>query len=267
MTAAALTSPIVDPCRSNEITANPTRPTWDIAAATTQCGVLESDFGWLQQPIGSGTSQWMLLSSARYGLTPRFDLRWGITNRIVQRGGNTRAVKGVGDDWLSARYRFFEQGRWTPAMALDYGIKIPAANPAKGLGSGFVDHEFLFIASRDLGKNHFDFNTVGTLAGGPRGHDGAAQFGLVLTRPVARKLAVVLESYGGSQPATTNRYGAALIGAEWNLRPSLVMDTAYSRAFTAGAPRQQFLVGFTYAMRPGFSPLSKGAAMARLLGR
>jgi hypothetical protein len=165
-----------DPCGLKEVTANPTRPAWDYAASTTQCGVVEMDSGWEMQPMGGGVSQRMLVSSVRYGLTPKLDLRWGITDRMAQSGGGVGSLEGAGDQWLNARYRFEEQGKWTPAMALLYGLKIPAASPAKGFGSGYVDNQFILIVSRDLGRNHLDFNTSGTVAGGPVGADAAREY-------------------------------------------------------------------------------------------
>ena len=260
-------APSPDPCFLAELTANPTRPNWDTAASTTQCGVIEVDSGWMMQPMGGGVRQNMLATSMRYGLTPKLDLRWGLTNHINQGGGGTAALEGVGDQWLMARYRFIEQSAKLPAMAFLYGAKIPMANPAKGFGSGFVDHQFAFIASRDLGKNHFDFNSVGTLVGGANGHDGSAQVGLALTRPVTPKFSAILESYGGPQPGTTDRFGAGLAGGAFTVRPTLVIDGAYTRTYTAGSPRQQFLLGLTYAIRPGFAPLPSGSLVGRLLGR
>jgi len=251
----------------SEAAANPTRPAWDYAASTTQCGIAEVDSGWMEQPMGSGVRQQMLTSSVRYGLTPKMDLRWGFTDHMTQSSWATGSLEGIGDQWLSARYRFHEQGRRLPAMALLYAAKIPSANPAKGFGTGFVDHQLIFIASRDLGKNHLDFNIVGTVAGSALGHDGAAQIGLAMTRPVNAKLSLILESYGGPQPGTSNRFGAALAGAAYTLRPTLVADAAYSRTYTAGSPRQQFMFGFTFAARPGLPLLPKGSSLARLVGR
>src|ERR1700691_738222 len=46
-----------DLCALAEVTANPTRPAWDYAASTTQCGVAEMDSGWELQPMGAGVSQ------------------------------------------------------------------------------------------------------------------------------------------------------------------------------------------------------------------
>jgi len=259
--------PGIDPCEIAEVTASPTRPNWDTSASTTQCGIIESDYGWMSQAMGAGVGQQLLVTSMRYGLTPKLDLRWGLTNHIAQSGGGRPALEGVGDQWLSARYRFLEQSRWVPAMAFDYGFKVPMANPAKGFGSGFADNQFILIVSRDFGKNHLDFNTVGTIVGQSNGRDGSAQFGLALTRPVTPKLSVVVESYGGPQPGTSDRFGAAFAGAAYNLRPTIVIDGAYSRTYTAGSPRQQIMFGMTFAIRPGFMPLPKTSAFARLLGR
>jgi hypothetical protein len=256
-----------DPCALAEVTANPTRPAWDYAASTTQCGVAELDSGWMEQPMGGGVRQQLFVSSVRYGLTPKLDLRWGLTGHIVQTGGGTAPLQGIGDQWASARYRFVEQGHIVPAMAFLYAVKIPTANPAKGFGSGYSDQQYILIASRDLGKNHFDFNTVGTVTGAANGHDGAAQLGLALTRPVTPKLSWILESYGGPQPGTSDRFGAAFTGATYALRPGLVFDAAYSRTYTAGSPRQQVLFGMTYAVRPGFAPLPRNTIFSRLLGR
>ena len=267
--AIALARPEItsDPCAQREVAANATRPAWDYAASTTQCGILETDYGFLSQPLGAGISQQMLVTSMRYGLTPKLDLRWGIANHIWQGGGGTESLQGVGDQWVGARFRFHEQGRFSPAMGFLYAGKIPVANPAKGLGSGFAGHQLLFIASRDLGKNHFDFNAVGTVVGGSHGHDGAAQFGLALTRPITPKLSGILESYGGPQPGTSNRFGAGFVGATYTPRPQLVVDCAFTRTYTAGSPRQQVLFGITYARRAGFSTLPRESAFARLLGR
>jgi len=251
---SAATQPVAvpepDPCALTEVTSSPSRPNWSNSASTTQCGVIEMDSGFIAQPMGDGVGQRMAVSSIRYGLTPTLQLRWGVTGHMAQSGGSTGPIEGLGDQTAGATWRFHEQGKWAPAFAVSYAYKIPVANPAKGFGSGFGDHQFLFIASRDLGKNHFDFNTAGVLTGERHGHDGAAQFGLALTRPITPKLSGVLESYGGPQPDTSARYGAVLFGASYVVRPSLVIDGAYVHAYTGGAPRSQILFGFTYAMRP-----------------
>lgn len=228
---------------------------------------MENDFGWLWQAIGDGVTQTVLPTSVRYGLTPRMDMRWGLPTRMQQSGGGSRRVVGVTDQWLSWTYRYQEQGKRTPAMALSYGFKIPSANPAKGFGSGYADHQLVWIASRDVRQLHFDFNTVGVLAGSPDGYEGAVQYGLAVSLPATRTVGMIVESDGGSQPGTPDRFGQALLGVSWAVRPWLVLDSAYTKAYTAGAPRQQFTVGLTYAHRPGRVAMGGGSALLRALGR
>lgn len=255
-----------NPCLTGEIVASPSRPYWDSGAATTPCGNIETDFGFVLQPMGKGVSQRLMVSSVRYGLTPQLDLRWAAINHIVQ-SGDLGPISGIGDASVSATYRFHEQGQWSPAMAFSYGIELPEANPEKGFGSGFIDHQFLFIASRDLGPVHADFNAVGTLEGEKDGREVAVQFGLAVTRQVTRRLAWILESYGGPQPGTADRFGAVLSGGSYIVRPWLVVDGAYTQTYTAGSPRRQILFGITCARRLRFGSVANGSRIGRLLGR
>jgi hypothetical protein len=152
-------------------------------------------------------------------------------------------------------------------MALSYSFKIPTANPAKGFGSGYADHQLVWIASRDVRRVHFDFNAVGTLAGVPGGYDGAVQYGLALSLPVRQNLGLIVETDGGPQPGTPDQFGQALLGASWAVRSWLVLDTGYTRAYTAGSPRQQFTMGFTYAHRPRLGGVRESSVILRALGR
>jgi hypothetical protein len=253
------------PIARQEAAASPSRPTWTGGASTSDQGELQTDFGWQWQSMGMGIGQMVLPSSVRYGVTSRLELRWGLPAHMIESGGRMAPLKGISDQYLSALFRFHEQGRWMPALAFDYGIKIPSANPAKGFGTGYIDHQLVFVASRDVGRAHFDFNVVGTVAGAPYGNDGAAQYGLALSLPLSSRLTWVLDSYGGPQPGTADRYGAVLSGGTWALRPWLVVDAAYTRAYTTGTPRQQVTVGLTHAIKPGFRSAFKSARVARLL--
>jgi hypothetical protein len=255
-----------DACTEPGIQPNSTAPMWDSPAATTQCGALETDNLMTLQPMTGGLHQEAMQTTARYGMTPRLEVRWGLPGHIFQSGGASLPLNGTTDQWLGACFRFHDQGRWMPDMALDYAIKLPTANPAKGFGTGYTDHLVTFIASRDLGRTHVDFNGVTTIAGSAQGRDAAAQFGMALTRPITTRLLGTVEAYGGPQPGTTDRYGAVLAGGAWSIHPWLSLNGGYARAYTAGAPRQQYLIGFVYTMRPGLVP-PRDSRLARMLGR
>src|SRR5450631_336738 len=106
--------PAPDPCRMAEVAVVSSRPTWTGGAATIQCGVVQSDMGWLGQPMGEGVRQWLLPSSVSYGITPRLNLRWGLPGRIAQSGGASTPLNGISDQSISGLYRFQEQGSRMP---------------------------------------------------------------------------------------------------------------------------------------------------------
>jgi hypothetical protein len=257
---------VEDPCTAAAVS-QPSRPMWTAGAQTTQCGVIENDLGWHWMALGGGVYQRGLTSTERYGITRALDVTVSLPMRLVQGGGGTGTIGGITDQSLSGMYEFLRQGRRVPAMAVSYGVTIPTANPAKGFGTGYMDHQLVFLASRDVRQLHFDFNLAGTLAGGPEGYDGAVQSGLVMTVPVRRSVGWMLESDGGPQPGTADRFGQALTGFSWAIRSNLVADAAYTHAWTAGAPRQQFTIGVTWAHRVAPGLLASPEKMSRLVGR
>ena len=256
-----------EPCVEAQIGPNAAPPTWDSPASTTQCGTLETDSSLIEEAVGAGVLQQTLATTAKYGLTSHLEVRWGLPGKIAKGGGGTPRLQGTTDQWIGACYRFHDEGRWTPDLALDFAIKFPTANPAKGFGSGYVDDQLTFIASRDWGATHIDFNLAGTIAGSSKGKDGAAEFGLALTRQATARFLWTLEVYGGPQPGTDERYGSALVGGAWSLRPWLSINSGYARAFTAGMPHEQFLLTVIYTSRPWFASLISGSRFGRALGR
>ena len=164
-------------CADPEIAMNAASPMWDAPASTTQCGVLETDNLLMLLPGPAGLHQEVVVSTARYGVSPRLEMRWGLPGRMMQSGGGSGRMAGTTDQWLGACFRFHDQGGWTPDLALDFALKVPTANPAKGFGTGYADQQLTLIASRDAGRNHVDFNVVGMIAGSSSGRAGAAQLG------------------------------------------------------------------------------------------
>lgn len=239
-----------DPCTDPELQPNTMPPTWNIQALGVQCGALETDNLAVLEPMGNGVTQWTLGTMAKYGLTPRVQLRWGLPGRISQHGSGTRPVIGITDQAVGLLYHFRNAGGWMPDLSLDYGLKIPSANPSKAFGSGYADHVGTLVASRDLGSNHVDFNVAGTVAGGPRAFDPAIQVGLGYTRTFAHNLMGTVEVFGGSQPGTGDRLGAVSMAGAWGIRPWLALNGGCFQSYTAGSPRSQLMLGFIYTMRP-----------------
>jgi hypothetical protein len=233
-------------CVSAEVSAKPTRPNVTYSTDTTQCGVVEADYGWTAQWPVAGTRQNFFSSSIRIGITSRMDFRWGDDNFVDLRNVSGTA-QGTGDNWFGFRYRFHEQTKDLPSLAFSYNVKLPTASPARNLGTGYVDHAFTFLAGKDLQKYHFDFNWVQTLAGSPSGFQNITLASLACWRPVTKRLSVVGESHGGTEPGQSS-YAAVLAGAAYAVTPRLVIDSAYEEPVAGAASGKRLLIGATYAV-------------------
>lgn len=236
-------------CNSTEITATPTRPTVTNSTATTQCGVLEADYGVTSLVPGDGTHHEVLGGSLRYGITPRIDFRWGADNMNSYSGGGTHVV-GTGDNWLSGRVALTSENQTWASTAFMYTIKLPSASVADGFGTGFVDHAFTFIASKEIRKWHFDFNTIELLGGrAASGFETNTTLALAVSHPLKGKWGAVYEAWGQTRlNEETPAFAANLVGVTYALSPRAVFDAAVDLGVTPGAPRARLLVGATYSL-------------------
>ncbi len=147
-----------------EIRANPDRPTVADPADITEYGVLEVEYGWNHAWLGGQARENDFGALLKFAALCNLEIRWSPDTVISQNG-----QRGFGDNWIGAQYRFFHQSRTAPTMAASYMVKIPSASAARGLGTGQVDQQIKFLASKDLGATHFDFNASALVIGRPAG--------------------------------------------------------------------------------------------------
>jgi len=57
---------------------------------------------------------------------------------------------GLGDLVLGVKWGFLSETNWLPAQALSFSAKFPTADEDKGLGSGEIDYDVTWIASKML---------------------------------------------------------------------------------------------------------------------
>lgn len=159
-------NPSESTCLSTVIASVPSRPTVSNATDTTQCGAVELEYGWERQWVSTGTHQSDLSGGLRVGLTPSLDFHWSSTDflSMVSPGA---AHSGFGDSWLGLKYRLSRQYKHVPSFGMFYQAKVPSADDKNGMGTGQVDHAISFLASKDIGRVHLDFNVIEVLAGRP----------------------------------------------------------------------------------------------------
>jgi hypothetical protein len=232
----------------------PSRPTVTSATDTTQCGVVEVEYGLERQWPGGGTNRDDLTGGVRFGLISNLDFHWSSSDfvHLMNPSGN-RA--GFGDTGLGLRYRFVSQTKCRPGFGMSYVVKLPSASAALG-GSGQVDHSFAFLASKNVHQLHFDFNAMELLAGrsSAPGLDHNTGFALASWLPATHRLSGVFEPYGYTElNAGTPGFASAMLGCNYRVQPRLYLDSGLDIGITAAAPRKRVFVGATYAIGNAYS--------------
>ena len=233
----------------------PSRPTVTSATDTTQCGVVEVEYGLERQWPGGGAHRDDLTGGLRFGLTSRLDFHWSSSDFLhIMDGSGNRT--GFGDTWLGLRYRFLKQTKRRPSFGVFYAAKLPSASVALGLGTGQVDHSISFLASKDVHRLHFDFNLIELVAGraDASGFDHDSGFALASWLTVTRHLNLVFEPYGYTQlNAMTPAFASAMIGGNYRVGRRLYLDSGLDLGVTSAAPSERVFIGITYAIGNAYS--------------
>jgi hypothetical protein len=220
------------------------------ATDTTQCGVVELEYGLERQWPGGGANRDDLTGGLRFGLTPKLDFHWSSGDFIHLMNGDGDRT-GYGDNWLGLRYRFLGQTKRRPSLGVFYEAKVATASVALGLGSGKVDHSISFLASKDVLKLHFDLNVIQLLAGRPAstGFDHDTGFALATWLPLTKRWSGVVEPYGyTSLNQFTPGFASTMMGFNYKVQPRMYLDGGLDLGVTHDAPHKRVFVGVTYAM-------------------
>jgi hypothetical protein len=209
--------------------------------------VLELEYGWERDWFPGAVRGYSFGALLKFAAACDLEIRWSFDPLVAQ--GSQR---GFGDNWIGAQYRFRRQTARVPTLAASYMAKIVSASAAKGLGSGRVDHEFKFLASKDVRGTHFDFNASALLIGRPlaRGYDHHSEINLAFSHPLRGKLGLTGEVYGDTP---LNRVTPGFVSNLWALTctvtPRLIVDTGIDVALTRDAPfHKRLVVGFVYSL-------------------
>jgi len=228
---------------SDELVATPNRPTVTNTADTTQRGVLEIEDG-----IAAGGTLQELQGLLKFGATRDLELRLG--NNTFQHDASVHST-GVGDTTLGAKYRFLHQTARLPVISLAYTAKLPTASD--DLGTGQVDHQLSFLASKDFGQSRFDFNFNANWFGREAGgfdHDFMPTLSWSYQLPGrAHKFQIEAELFGETSPnpaqdgSVSNVYAIA-----YTVKPRLVLDIGGQFGLMGPVSTATFVAGFTYSM-------------------
>jgi len=235
-------------CVDGEIVSRPGRPAQSNGADTTQCGVLELEYG-TERSWTSGSRGSAVAGGLRFGITSDLDFHWtaGDFLRLSAPDGDR---SGYGDNWLGFSYRYLKQTEGRPSLGVIYMAKIPTGDPDQELGSGEVDHSLLFLASKNVRGVHVDFNVGPQWMGTPNSSsDHNVAFSMAASFPLAKRLTMVLESYGETRTnAETSAYASFMAGCSVQIHPRLYLDGGFDNGISSAAPGKRIFAGITVAV-------------------
>ena len=138
----------------------------------------------------------MPLVDINYGLNATVQLMVELAILQVRLEGG-RTERSLSDTGIGVKWRFLDEGRLLPQMAVYPQVIIPTGDRGRGLGEGKPSYVLPLIAQKSWGRWTMFGNVGAVLQSRPGSRDFWFQ-GLVLVREVSPCLELGLEEYGNS---------------------------------------------------------------------
>ncbi|RLE41498.1 hypothetical protein DRJ16_06200 [Candidatus Woesearchaeota archaeon] len=226
--------------------------------AVDDAGVV--DKGQLEVEIGarvvhdSACDAWEIPVGLTAGVLPNIAVGIGFGGQFEERShiAGKDHESGLGDLVLGAKWGFLSETNWLPAQALSFSVKFPTADDDKGLGSGEIDYDLTWIASKMLTETvGLHVNAGYSWIGEPAGEEvgDIAHYGAALDAQLNETVQWVGEVFaekelqGGTQ--TVVQYNT---GFRWSASDALTLDLAAGSSLHGDdAPDFAATLGLTWA--------------------
>jgi hypothetical protein len=115
------------------------------------------------------------------------------------------------------------------------------------LGTGRVDHNFVALVSKKIGKTTIDFNAIYLVAGrtSNKGHATSGQAALALSHDLTRRFGLQGEVSGFGRNDEQSGAMFVLSAVTYQVNRRLVLDSGMRAGLTRDAPRVGFFAGMT----------------------
>lgn len=217
-------------------------------------GYLELELGLSQgQPQKGGREQRLPVTALTYGLYKGLEFGLNIQRVSLDTKGGA-PIKGFQDLHLATKYNFLEESIY-PAFAFSLDIKVPTANRSKGLGSGRVDENLLFIATKHYFPLAIDLNLGYLIVDSPPEAKLKNRFlgGIALRYGLSEEWRLVGEVFGLSREATGEKNEANFqIGVRYRPPLPVFFDAAIGRSLRPSGTRIKGTLGLTWTFPLNF---------------
>jgi len=225
----------------------PSRPTVSNPAEFQRPGVLQLEFGFNSNFHAPGLSSAQDFPLAlRFAASRRVLLEFDGDNPLLQTNAGVRTTGG-GDSQLGIQIVLQHEEEARPGFSLAYYVKLPTASSAKGLGTGRVDHDFIALVSKNIGKTTVDFNFSYLLAGrtSDKGHASSGQAALAASHNLNKRWGIQSEISGFSRNDEQPGSLFLLAAVTYQVNRRLVFDSGARAGLTHDAPGIGVFVGMT----------------------
>lgn len=185
-------------------------------------------------------------------LTHRLNVEIDNDNFITSKTGTNPRKTGVGDTtiYIGDDLLVEEDKKNHPAISISYGIKLPTASAAKGLGSGKVDHTFSGSVIKTFQeKNRFQFDVGDNMAGrtNTTGFDHFPFAGGSFERALDKKHRLHFEVAGDFATSKAHADMYSLDYLKTKLSQNLSLKTGMRFGLTPNVSRAGVFVGISYS--------------------
>ncbi len=232
---------------TDELEANPGRPTVSTPATLTPVGYLQFETGGLgasHSPEFSSRSS--LNETIKFSLVPRLELL-ASSEPLVHYRSAGQTANGVAEVFLGAQAVLNPGEGAKPTFAVSYFHRAYDGG-APELDFGSPANSFLLLASADVKGFHYDANAM--LNELIQGTVRRPQFGqsLSISHPLKGKLSLSGEIWHFTQPFLHGHAVGNLWAVSYAARKTLVFDAGFNRGLTSTSTRWEAFVGFTYLL-------------------
>jgi hypothetical protein len=229
----------------------PARPTVSNPAEFHLPRVLQMQYGYSRNLDIPGTRAVQDMPfSLRFAASSRILFEFDLDGYTSQTLDDGMRVSSLGDSQFGIQSVLRHENHSGPGIAVSYFIKAPTASSSKELGTGRVDHSFLFLASRTFGPLTLDFNAVYLLAGrtSDSGHASSGQGAFAVSYDLTRRLGLQGEISGVGRSDTQPGALVALAAVTYQVNKRLVLDAGVRIGVSQSAPSSGFIGGLTWGI-------------------
>lgn len=188
------------------------------------------------------------------GLAERVELQLDYDLRLFnpERGDSEF---GSGDVRAFTKIRLLDERKYSPALGLRLGFKIPSADDKKGLGTDEADVLISLLFTKKIGPLFANLNLGATILGDPntnRSQEDVFIWAFSLVYPVSQRVTFLAEAFG--HPATArpgaNDFAEFRFGTSIRLTDFLSWDFAGITSIGPASPNWGATTGLTFYFKP-----------------